>query len=261
MEKYFDIKDKNKTIKCKIYYNNKENVDSVILSCHGFTGSKDNKTAKALADYVLEKYNNIAIMSFDLPGHGDDSIELLDLDICDEYFETVINYLKNKLGIRNIYSQGTSFGGYLTLKYISEHGNPFNKIALRCPAVNMYDALTDIILTDEEISLLESGKSIGLGDDKKINFNSYFVNQLRNNNILERDYSNYSDDIIVFHGDNDTLIDFNVDRLFCSKNNIKFVPVRGADHGFNKIEDLEKCVRDMSDFYNIEFVDKKKNNK
>ena len=92
MKKYFDIKKNNYDIKCRLCYTDIENINSIILSCHGFTGNKDNKTANMLADYMLKKYDDVAILSFDLPCHGDDTLQLLDLDICNDYFEAIIEY-------------------------------------------------------------------------------------------------------------------------------------------------------------------------
>ena len=47
MKKYFEINDNGLNVKCKLYCNNPQNIESVLLSCHGFGGNKDNKaTAK-----------------------------------------------------------------------------------------------------------------------------------------------------------------------------------------------------------------------
>lgn len=249
MKKYFDIKKDNCDIKCRLCYKDIDNIKSIIFSCHGFTGDKDNKTSNMLADYMLNKYDDVAVFSFDLPCHGNDSLQLFDLNTSNDYFDVIIDYLKNDLGVTNIYSQGISLGGYLILKYISEHGNPFKKIALRCPAVNMYDALTNIILTKEQLDLLNDGEVISLGDKKKISFTNDFVNQLRDNNILERNFNDFSKDILIVHGTDDILIDYETDKNFSKKNNITFVGIEGADHGFNNIKHLRKFVELFDSIY------------
>ena len=260
MEKYFEIKKDNITIKCKSMYKNLNNINSVILSCHGFTGSKDNKTAALLGKILPEKYSNIMIISFDLPAHGNDESKPLSLANCNEYLETVIDYIKNKLKIDNIYAQGTSFGGYLLLKYINEHDNPFKMIALRCPAINIYNALTDRILTEDQIRLLKKGEDIELGNDKNIIINNNFVDDLKKNDINKKGlFNKYSNEIVVFHGNMDTLIDFEVVRNFCYMNHITFIPVIGADHGFNNDKSLMLFVKGLETFYNIDDISKEKN--
>lgn len=67
MKKYFDIKKDNRDIKCRLCYNDIDNIKSIIFSCHGFTGDMDNKTSNMLADYMLNKYDDVVVFSFDLP--------------------------------------------------------------------------------------------------------------------------------------------------------------------------------------------------
>ena len=207
MEKYFDINSMGSNIKAKIYCKDIRNIDKVVISCHGFGGSKDNNATKKLADSMLDVYDDVAVISFDWPAHGNDVKQKLDLNDCDAYLESVIDYCKNVLGATKIYSQATSFGGYLVLKYVSEHGNPFEKIALRCPAVNMHDALVERIMTEDQVEDVERGKIVDCGFDRKIKITKDFVDQLASNNILDRDFIDYSDDILIMHGTNDELIE------------------------------------------------------
>ena len=76
--------------------------------------------------------------------------------------------MKTRFGAAELYSYATSFGGYLILKYISEHGNPFHKISLRCPAVYMYDVLTRFIMKNDEYNRIMKGKDVQVGFDRKI---------------------------------------------------------------------------------------------
>ena len=115
MEKYFEVNDVGLNIKCKIYYNDIRNIKNVVLSCHGFGGNKENSATKKIAEELLPKYKDLAVISFDLPCHGKDIKQKLNLQDCDDYFDSMINYLKNNLHVNDIYGQATSFGGYLML--------------------------------------------------------------------------------------------------------------------------------------------------
>ena len=125
MEKYFNINEDNLSIKCKLYCNDVHNIKRVIISCHGFGGSKENNAAVRLSEYVLPRYDDVGILTFDLPCHGKDVKQKINLSDCNDYYEHVINHAKKKFNTNELYLNATSFAGYLSLKYLHEHTNPF----------------------------------------------------------------------------------------------------------------------------------------
>ena len=137
MFKYFEINERGCNIRCKIYYKPKNQAEKAVIMCTGFAGHKDGRAVQGFAEKALSKTDNVIIVVFNWPSHGDDVRKKLSLDDCGTYLELVCQHTKAKYGVRELYSCATSFGGYLVLKYISEHGNPFVRIALRCPAVDM----------------------------------------------------------------------------------------------------------------------------
>lgn len=249
IEKYFEINDVGTNIKCKLYCNDIDNINNVVISCHGFCGDKENGASENLAEKILSEHSDFAVISFDWPCHGTDTCQKLDLSVCNDYLTSVIQYVKEKLGVTNIFSQATSFGGYLVLKYVSEHQNPFKKIALRCPAINIYDAMLTSVLPNEQVEMLNNGESIITGFDRKIVVTPEFLNELRINDICKRDYQEVADSIIIMHGTNDELIPYERDKEFCDSNLIKFVSIEGADHRFKNPGTLEECISYIIDFY------------
>ncbi len=225
IEKKFEVNSNKNNIKCKIYENNLRNINHIILSIHGFGGNKDNSVTRKLAEDLIERYDDVAVISFDLPCHGNDVKQKIDLNDCDNYLDIMVNYIHEKENVNDIYVQATSFGGYLVLKYISEHNNPFTKIALRCPAINMYNLMLERILTKEQLLELAKRKDVECGKDRKIKITDNFLLQLKENNILKRDYIDQSESILIMHGTKDELIDFEIDRKFCDDNIIEFIPI------------------------------------
>ena len=61
----------------------------------------------------------------------------MELDECMKYLTFVVNYCKNELKAEKLFIYSVSFGGYLTLKYMAEIGNPFTRVALRCPGIHV----------------------------------------------------------------------------------------------------------------------------
>ena len=182
MEKYFEINKSGQDIHCKLYFSSGSPIEKVVLFGHGFAGHKDNGAAHKFADRVLSEFKGTAVLIYDLPGHGDDT-QKLTLSNCMAYMSIVIDYIKSELHTAQIYSYATSFGGYLVLKYISESCDPFAKIALRCPAVNMADVLTKTIMSAEELDGILKGKSVQVGFDRKIEVDRRFVAELEASDI------------------------------------------------------------------------------
>ncbi len=112
-----------------------------MIVLHGFGSSKDLKSNTKFGERLSSKYKGYAALAFDFPCHSDDARKKLSVEESITYLQLVIDYAKTSLNAKNLYAYGTSFGGYLTLKYLAEKGNPFRKIALRAPAVQIYHSL------------------------------------------------------------------------------------------------------------------------
>ena len=248
MEKYFEINDNGLSIKCKIYCKDIRAINNIIISCHGFGGSKENTASKKLASKVLEKYDNIGVVTFDWPCHGKDVRQKLHLVDCNNYMSAVINHICSKYSVDNLYCNATSFGGYLTLKYIKENGNPFKKIILRCPAVNMGNVLYNNILTDLDREQLSKRKDVIAGFERKIRITPQLMQDLVENDITKYDYRDYSDCILIMHGTADELIPHDVVKHFAEMNSIDFISIAGADHMFQKPAAINEAIEYSTEF-------------
>lgn len=220
--------------------NRKESADSsagafrrIVLFCHGFAGHRDNAMARNLAGRILEKHDDTALIIFNWPGHGDDAHAGISLEDCDAYLAAVLSYIQNTLRPEILDASATSFGGYLVLKYISDHGvNPFRRICLRCPAVVMYRVLTETILTQEELQIIAEGGEVPSGFDRKTMLSRAFLDSLRDNDITIRDFRPYADSMCIAQGTEDELVPYEAVRTFARQNGIRIFCVEGADHRF-----------------------------
>ena len=219
-------------IRCKVYYEGKAAAEKAVICGTGFAGHKDNTATEKFAEKLLSKEKNTIVIVFNWPSHGDDVRKKITLEDCDAYLREVIREAKERFGANQLYAYTTSFGGYLFLKYISDHGNPFRKIALRCPAVNMYDTLIHTIMKNDEFERIMKGKDVQVGFDRKILVTGAFLEELKNNDIRERDFLDYADDILILHGTKDEVVPYEGCREFAENNVIEFIPVEGADHRF-----------------------------
>ena len=235
MEKYFDLHSADLTIKCKMYYGGgaRSSFRHVIMFCHGFAGHKDNEAAKKLSARILAVRDDTALVIFNWPAHGDDAHTALSLSDCDAYFSAVLSCIRNELQPQVLDACATSFGGYLLLKYLTDHhADPFRRICLRCPAVVMYDVLAGTILTPRELQILEQGGTVPAGFDRKVILTKAFMHSLRDADLTRRNFSRWADRILIVQGTADEVVPFEAVRSFAAKNGIPFLPVEGADHRF-----------------------------
>ena len=249
MHRYFEINEKGHNIRCKLYYQDLHSIRRVVIFCSGFGSHKDNGAAQKFAERMLSKYKGTAMVTFNWPCHGDDVKKKLCLADCDAYLELVTAYVQQKFQTDDIYAYATSFGGYLTLKYIAQHGNPFRKIALRCPAVNMYDALTTSIMTPEDFVKLQKGKEVPVGFDRKILIGAPFLEEVQANDIQQLDFLDYAEDILILHGTADEIIPFEASSAFGDNQLIELIPIDGADHRFRDPQKMEQAIKHILNFF------------
>lgn len=231
MEKYFTVNSDGCSIRCKLYTNDDPVIGKVVLGGHGFGGHKDNKAAEKLAKHILSKNKGVVFITFDWPCHGEDVRKALRLDECSKYVKVMTEYVKSVYPSAELFGYATSFGGYLFLRYMLEAGNPFSKLALRCPAVGMYDVLMGLV-TEEDLKLISRGKPAFVGFDRKIRVDKQFIDSLKAEDITERDFTPFASDILIIQGTNDEIVPFETVERFADRNDIDFEAVEGADHRF-----------------------------
>ena len=250
MEKYFSIRAEGVPVRCKIYCSSLKNIETAIIFGHGFGGHKDNKAAERFAMRVLKKNQSAAVITFDWPGHGDDTHNKLSLGKCGDYLRAVTAYAKETLRVKDVFGYATSFGGYLFLRYIAEYENPFKRLALRCPAVRMYSVIMGI-LPEEEHLLLKKGKSVQTGFDRKVEISTKFLEELQKADITENSYAEYADKILILHGTKDEIVPFEDAKDFAEKRQIEFIAVEGADHRFVDPQKMDMAIAEIIRFFEL----------
>ena len=251
MEKYFNINAEGCSIRCKLYYEDLSAVRSAVLFGHGFGGHKDNRAAERFALRMMEKNRGCVLMTFNWPCHGDDVRKLLRLDDCDRYLRLVIAWLRERFPEAELFAYATSFGGYLFLKYLSEHPNPFRRIALRNPAVCMYRVLSGVIMGEEERKRLERGKSVQAGFDRKVEVDRSLLESLRQADLMQRDFLPLAEDILILQGTKDEVVPPDAVMAFAEQNLIELVPAEGADHRFLTPGAMDFAIRRILEFFGM----------
>ena len=251
MFKYYEINANGHNIRCKLYCNEPGKARQAVLFGTGFAGHKDNNAARSFAEKLLSKHKDAVVVVFNWPAHGDDVKKKLSLTDCDAYLSLVIDDIKARFGDPTLYAYATSFGGYLTLKYIAEHGSPFKKAALRCPAVDMHDVLTHTIMKNDEYDRIMKGKDVQVGFDRKILVTRALLEELKENDIRQRDFLDFAEDLLILHGTKDEVVPFDSARAFAEDNLIEFIPVENADHRFQNPTHMSLATKYVMEFFDM----------
>ncbi len=249
MHRYFTINASGCSISCKLYGGGPRTVGRVVLYGHGFGGHKETRAAERFADHVISRDKQTAVLTFDWPCHGSDVRKKLTLDDCDRYLSLILDYLGEHFASAELFGYATSFGAYLFLKYVRDHGNPFRKLALRCPAVSMYRVITENIISEEELAQIQKGKEVSVGFDRKIRISRSFLESLQSTDIRTADFTPYCDDLLILHGTKDEIVPFSDVEAFAGENSILFLPVENADHRFQNPAGMMEAIKDIESFF------------
>lgn len=247
MERYFSINRGGFSIRCKLYCRDIHAIDRVVVFVHGFAGHKDTGSAARFAEKLLGKHKTAALVTFDLPAHGEDARKRITLADSLRYLDLVTQYLAETYAAP-LFAYATSFGGYLTLAYLSQKGNPFRRIVLRCPAVDMYQALCDLITRADQWGPLQKGRDAAVGFDRKVLVSPAFLEELRQTDVRQADYLDWAEDIQILQGTDDEIIPECRVRDFAEEQLMEYIPIQGADHRFHDPKKMDLAIKEILEF-------------
>jgi alpha-beta hydrolase superfamily lysophospholipase len=248
-EKHFDINENGASVRCRLLVEEDSRThDRVVICTHGYGSSKDVANITRFAEKYLSKHKADAVIAFDWPCHGQDARKKLELKDCMLYLTLVTDYAKNTLQAKTLFNYSVSFGGYLTLKYIAEIGNPFAKIALRAPGIRMHDLMLKNV-KDTDLEKLEKGKEVMIGLDRKFKVDKSLFDELAASDVRKYEYFDWADSMIVIHGTADEMVPISDSEKFCEDNVIELVPVEGADHPFRNPKLMDTAIHTIVEFF------------
>ena len=199
----------------------RDNMNKIIIYCHGL-GSNKIWATRFYEDLIK---NEIGIISFDFPGHGEDKIvfSLFNLSLCITYLEEVIAYVKTKYNVP-IYLFGCSFGGFVILNKLIQNNTNIEKTMLMCPAINF----CEIMEHKSGISLgyFNTNEFMPLYNNIKIYKDAYLEFKNGDNAVKNYEFHNVS----IIHGTSDTTVLYKNISDFCKKNNLKLTTIEDGKH-------------------------------
>ena len=204
-------------------------MNKIVIYCHGFGENRE----RIIQHYEVLNDNNIGIISFDFPCHGDDKSNCTEFNIenCTLYLNSVIDYAK-KYNVP-IVLMGSSFGGYIVLNRINKINEKFDKIFLKFPAINFYECMIRKLQID--IDYYNNYEYYEFSNRVKISKTTFL--EIKNNNLM-KSFNKHFNDIFIIHGDKDRTVLLKDVKSFCHKYNIKLSVIYGAEHGMKDYLDV-----------------------
>jgi alpha-beta hydrolase superfamily lysophospholipase len=160
----------------------------------------------------------------------------------------VVNYAKETLHAAEIFCYSVSFGGYLTLLYMHQSGNPFTKVALRAPGIRMHDLMLKNV-KDTDRDKLAKGKEVEIGFERKMKVDHTLFDALAEGDVRKYEYFDWADSMLIIHGTADEMVPIEDSKEFCENNVIEFVPVEGADHPFRNPKLMDTAIHTVVEFF------------
>ncbi len=247
-ERYYNINADGYSVRCKLYSNGKASADRLVIAFHGFGGHKDNRAVQRFAERMLSKYPASAVLSFDLPCHGEDGQKKLSLKACERYIQILLSDSEERFPNAALFAYATSFGAWLCLNYFLAHGAVFEKTVLRCPCVNMYRAMTEVILSSDDLEKLQRGRDVLAGFDRKVKISRDFLTELMDNDLSEEDFIPFAENILILHGTKDEIVPVRDVLSFADRNIIEVLEIPNADHRFTDPQIMNQAIADSMGF-------------
>ncbi len=196
-------------------------LNGIIIYCHGLGSNKE--MSQRFSDKLVK--NNIGLIAFDFPGHGEDSTDFKDfnLDLCIDYLNRVITSIKNEYDVP-IYLFGSSFGGFVILNRLINKSSDISKTILMCPAINFCEIMER--KTGLSLDYFKDNSYKDLYNNIKIYKNSYIEFKEGDSRVREYSYK----DIFIIEGTDDQTTTYESMKEFSSKNDLDMLTIESGKH-------------------------------
>ncbi|MFZ5644285.1 MAG: alpha/beta hydrolase [Bacillota bacterium] len=232
MERVSFINKKGQNISGLIFEDKNKALNTVVIVCHGFTGSKEGHgKAVEMAEFLLK--NGYACLLFDFAGCGESGGKFEDISLSShiEDLSRAVDFCLKK-GFSRIVTLGRSFGGTTAICQAAADQRVGGVCTWAAPA-----SLIDLFMgfTDEELPDAESSLVTLAGDDGIIFLKKSFFTDLSVHDVLKCSPLVSQRPLLVVQGTRDDVVPpEEAQAIFNSAGDPKeLFYVEGADHQFS----------------------------
>lgn len=76
-----------------------------------------------------------------------------------------------------------------------------------------------------------------------------FFEDLKSFDVMDHEYFDFADSMIIIHGTKDEMIPMEESRRFAENNVIEFIPVEGANHPFQNPDHMALAIHKIIEFF------------
>ena len=230
------------------YVDNTCGKDRVLFITHGFTSSKECTTNQLLAGALPG--HGIGTFAIDLPAHGDSPVdgEYLRLSNCLSDIDSACAYVRRICPGVRLYFFGSSFGAYLTLRYLSADDRRDNQAFLRSAAVDM-PGIFRRNHSDEIARELKVNGCFTISEDcvRPLKITKGFLTDLEE--YGPADPAKAPAKLHMIHGSGDSVAPYADAQAFAKAAGCPLTTVPGAEHRLDEPGQPELVLKTALDFF------------
>ncbi len=253
MEKRFVIQRDEYEIPCRLEVPEFGEVNRLIISVHGFCGSKDEAIQTSLGEEMaLFSY---ATMRFDFPAHGENPMtdRELTLENCTRTLLAVAEWTQAEYPDVQKCMFATGFGAFVTVVALEDLTEILGsvRLVLQTPSFRMAETLLSMKNITEETLRKQGRVTVGRVADRKIEVPYSFYEELRGTMV----YTDYEMPMLLIVGECDEVLNVeDVEHFRRINEQTKLVSIPGADHQFRTEGAWDMVVDLTRDWFECEQV-------
>jgi predicted acylesterase/phospholipase RssA len=88
-----------------------------------------------------------------------------------------------------------------------------------------------------------------VGFDRKVPVGAAFLEELRENDIRQVEFIDWSEDILILQGTRDEVVPYEAVSAFADEQLMEFIPIQNADHRFRAPGTMETAIKAILEFF------------
>lgn len=234
-------------------YNKADGSSSACILAHGITADRSEGGIFDRQAVMLNQAG-ISTIQFDFLGHGESTIPSTQMTIQSETtdLQAVISALND---FDEIFLLSASFAAVATACLPEKYKSRIKKLCLWNPVLSLPRTFVEPELDWQVKNFGRSKLEAKLAEKKTLLIDDSFavglpfMREVLSLDVIDK-YTEYSQPILILHGDHDTYVSYDVAEEFSkSAPNREFLAVPGSEHGFGRTEDEELVLTATTSFF------------
>ena len=233
----------SQNISARIYHGDEKSKKGLIFS-HGLFSTKDGYKITRLAESIVNCGFKLMTFDFSFSGESDGNISEISIFQEVEDLKCAIDFFYD-YGIEEIHLMGSSMGGFVSLKYLTEYENNIKSLITIATPIDLKGLFRDNVGNNDLSELPDQGYTTVQGIELR---NSFFkeINKIN----IEPNIKEINIPFLIIHGSNDSVVSISnaerLEELLKDNTKSKFVIIDKGGHsltGDNELEIIKENIQ------------------